>query len=103
MKRLLFLEDLVKSGKADSFARYGLAMEYRKLGRLKEAATVFDDLLQSSPDYLPQYLMAGQLLVELEQVGAARQRLEAGIALARKLGNHHALSELEAFRLTLVS
>ncbi len=98
MKRLEFLRTLVDSGAADAFARYGLAMEYRKLGRLEESAEVFEALLRAEPEYLPQYLMAAQVLSELGRGPEATARVEAGIALARTLGNHHALSELEAFR-----
>jgi predicted Zn-dependent protease len=86
---------MVASGQADAFARYGLAMEYRKAGRIDEALQVFSDLRQSEPGYIPQYLMAGQMLTEASRIAEARDWLVAGKQAARAAGNTHALGELE--------
>ena len=40
-KRLQMLEKLTSSDSADSFAFYGLAMEYRKEGRVDDALATF--------------------------------------------------------------
>ena len=45
--------------------------------------------------YLPQYLMAGQTLVEAGRPSDAREWLEAGVALARSQGEMKTLGELE--------
>jgi tetratricopeptide (TPR) repeat protein len=92
--RLELLERLVASGQTDSFGRYALAMEYKKLGRSEEAVAVFTDLRDRDPDYLPTYQMAGQLLTELDRPEDARRWLEAGLALARRLGNDKTADEL---------
>ena len=94
-KRLEMLEKLTSSGKADAFAWYGLAMEYRKLGRLEDALDAFETLRKSHSDYLPMYLMAGQLLLENQRPSEARSWLEQGITLARQRGDAKALAELE--------
>jgi predicted Zn-dependent protease len=94
-KRLALLEKMVADGKADSFARYALAMEYRKLGRMQDALSAFESLRGADPGYLAQYLMAGQLLIESGRSPEARDWLEAGIALARKNGDAKALGELQ--------
>lgn len=95
-KRLDMLEKLVATGKADSFARYALALEYRKLGRLEDALTAFTALREADDRYLAQYLMAGQILLELRRPDEARVWLEQGIAVAREQGNAQALGELES-------
>jgi hypothetical protein len=100
-KRLVLLERLLASGQADSFAHYGLAMEYKKLGRIDDALSVFVTLRQKDRSYVPQYLMAGQMLAAAARPAEARDWLEQGIAEARSTGNTHALSELEGALATL--
>ena len=94
-KRLEMLEKLTHSGKADSFAWYALAMEYRKEKRIPEALATFEKLRQSDPDYVPMYLMAGQMLMETERNAEAVPWLEQGAERARARGDMKALSELE--------
>ncbi len=94
-KRLAFLEQLHNDGKADSFALYGLAMEYRKLERTEDSLRTFEELRERDPDYLAMYLMAGQLLIEAGRGADARVWLEQGIALAERAGNGKALGELQ--------
>ncbi len=95
-KRLEMLEKLVASGKADSFAQYALAMEYRNAGRTDDALAAFGALRTADPDYLPAYLMAGQLLVEASRTSEARGWVEAGIELATRKGDAKARNELAA-------
>lgn len=95
-KRLEMLVRMVESGKADSFAHYALALEYRKSGQFDEALEVFKLLRSQDPAYLPMYLMAGQILVSQSRPGDARDWLTAGIGVAEKQGNAKALSELQA-------
>jgi predicted Zn-dependent protease len=95
-KRLALLEQMTQSGKADSFAWYGLAMEYKKENRIDAALGAFQELRGRFPDYVPQYLMCGQMLLDEARAPEARGWLEAGVALARSRGESKALSELES-------
>lgn len=95
-KRLMMLESLTQSGKADDFAWYALGLEYRSLDRRDDALRTFEALRARSPEYLPIYLMAGQMLIEAGQAEDARHWLEAGISVARARGDHKTLGELEA-------
>ncbi len=95
-KRLAFLEQHCASAGADSFAFYGLGMEYRKEGRVDDAVATFDKLKDKDPDYLPLYLMAGQTLIDAGRAVEAKAWLEAGIAVAQRKGDSHALGELES-------
>jgi tetratricopeptide (TPR) repeat protein len=94
-KRLEFLVKLTSAGSEDAFAWYGLAMEYRALERHDEALATFEKLRERTPDYVPMYLMCGQMLEKLGRVADARTWLAAGIEAARQKGDTHAMSELE--------
>lgn len=100
-KRLAFLEKLVAEGKADSFGQYGLALEYRSLGRLDEAVAAFAALRAKDPDYVAMYLMAGQILVEQGNKGEAIAWLDEGLAVAEKKRDSHAAGEIASLRDTL--
>ena len=93
-KRLEMLEKLTSAGQADAFAWYGLAMEYRKLGRFDEALATFQTLRSHHPEYVAMYLMAGQLLLEKNRAPDAREWLEQGVVIAQQRGDHKALGEL---------
>jgi hypothetical protein len=95
-KRLEMLEKFAGAGTVDSFGLYALAMEYRKAERPSDALATFETLRARDPDYLPMYLMAGQLLTEEDRSIDARGWLEAGILLATKKGDTKARSELTA-------
>lgn len=94
-KRLEMLEKITNSGQAEAFAWYGLAMEYRKLGRVDDALATFRTLRTNDPEYTAMYLMAGQMLIESNRAQDAREWLEQGIAVAQKRGDFKALGELE--------
>lgn len=95
-KRLEMLEKLAAQENVDSFALYGLAMEYRKESRTADAIAAFERLRAKDPSYLPMYLMAGQLLLDEERPGDAKTWLEAGVALAMQKGDAKAKNELLA-------
>jgi tetratricopeptide (TPR) repeat protein len=93
-KRLAMLEKLTASGTADSFAWYALALEYKSAGRADDALRTFETLRSKDPEYVPMYLMAGQLLLDAGQPAEARPWLEQGIELAERKGDGKALGEL---------
>jgi tetratricopeptide (TPR) repeat protein len=95
-KRLAFLEQHTASGTADSFAFYGLGMEYRKEGRIDDALATFAKLKAKDADYVPMYLMAGQMLIDAGRSAEARTWLETGIEVAQRKGDSHALGELQS-------
>jgi predicted Zn-dependent protease len=78
----------------DPFARYSLAMALRSAGDRAGAAAEFLELTRRSPDYVPTYLMLGQVLEELDRDGEAMHAFEAGVAAARRKGDGHAEREL---------
>lgn len=100
-KRLEFLLKMTSSGSEDPFVWYGLAMEYRSLERTDEALSTFEELRRKVPDYVPMYLMCGQMLESMSRAADARSWLQAGIDAARRKGDAHAASELESALSTL--
>ncbi len=95
-KRLEFLLKLTSKGDGDPFAWYGLAMEFRGLARYGEALAIFEQLRARAPDYVPMYLMCGQMLESMGRTNDARAWLSAGLEAARTKGDGHALSELQS-------
>ena len=94
-KRLAYLEKVTSEGSKDSFAWYGLALEYKSLGRTDDALRTFETLRKNDPAYVAMYLMCGQMLADAGRADA-REWLEAGIAAARAKGDTHALGELQS-------
>lgn len=95
-KRLAMLEKMTAGGSKDPFAWYGLAMEYKGLGRHDEALATFTKLRELDAGYVPQYLMCGTMLAELGRAAEARTWLEQGAEAARKKGDAHAAGEIES-------
>lgn len=96
MDRVTTFKTFISRSPADPFPRYGLAMEYKGSGRLAEAWTAFEELLQTFPEYVPAYLMAGGTLVALGRSGEAAEVYRKGIEVAGQRGDQHARKELEA-------
>jgi predicted Zn-dependent protease len=97
-KRLEFLLQQTAPGGAERdnpFAWYGLAMEYRSLSRHEEALAVFESLRNRTPDYVPMYLMCGQMLEQMGRPEQAKKWLILGVEAARRKGDAHAAGELE--------
>ena len=94
-KRLAYLEKITSEGSTDPFAWYGLAIEYKTLGRVDDALRTFASLRSKNPDYVPMYLMCGQMLADAGRPDA-REWLEAGVKAATAKRDSHALGELES-------
>jgi tetratricopeptide (TPR) repeat protein len=80
---------------------YGLAMEYRSLGRLDEALAAFARVHELDVRYVPAYFMCAQVLAERGDIEAARAELDRGMAAAREVGDEHAYGEMDAMRASL--
>jgi len=96
MDKVAMLNEILAQNPTDAFARYGLAMEYAGRGETDTALTEFSRLLDQHPDYTAGYFMAAQTLAKAERIDEAKVRLTQGISSARRTGNQHALSEMQA-------
>ena len=93
--RLEILKGMVEQNPADSFARYGLAMEYRNTGDLEAAVGEFRALMAANPDYSPAYFHGGQTLERLGRIEEAREVYLEGIEVTTRSGDQHAKSEMQ--------
>ena len=91
------LTQFLNANPKDSFARFGLAMEYATLGESDKALENFQKLWESNPNYVAAYFQAGKLLAKAGKTDAARQVLSDGIQAATRIQDQHAKSEMEAF------
>lgn len=96
MDRVALLNEILTQNPNDTFARYGLALEYSNRGDIEQALKEFGQLLTVSPDYTPGYFMAAQTLAKAERIEESKKMLQDGIASAKRTGNGHAQSEMEA-------
>ena len=96
MDRIAALNDILTENPKDTLARYGLAMEYSKQGDFDRALAEFSILLGNDPNYTAGYFMAAQTLAKAARTEEAKKMLGDGIACARRTGNLHAQSEMEA-------
>jgi predicted Zn-dependent protease len=96
MDRVAMLTEILAQNPKDAFARYGLAMEYSNQGNVESALEEFGKLLGAHPDYTAGYFMAAQTLARTNRVEEAKKMLGEGIVSARRTGNTHAQSEMEA-------
>jgi len=91
--RIDILQQLLAQNPANSFARYGLAMEYVKAGELHRAVDEFNAVLAADPSYSYAYFHGGQTLEKLGQLDQARYLYRRGIDTTR---DPHARCELES-------
>jgi predicted Zn-dependent protease len=101
MDRITMLTEILEQAPNDAFARYGLALEFSKTGDTERALEEFKKLLVAHPDYTAGYFMAAQTLAAATRQDEARQMLADGIDSARRTGNTHAQSEMEAMLVEL--
>lgn len=93
--RAEMLEEFIEQRPNDSFAHYGLAMEYAGAGRSEDALAAFQKLLGLNPDYTAAYHQAGLLLEKLGRMEEARAMLQRGIEVAARTGEAHSRTEME--------
>lgn len=94
-ERLEALKGMVLQDPKNSLVRYGLAMEYGRLGQLEQAVSEHRALIEVNPDYCYAYFHGGQALEKLGRLEEARTMYREGILAAHRTGDEHARSELQ--------
>ncbi len=74
---------------------YGLANEYVKLERWREAADALHRVVKLNPDFTAAYQMLGTALLSLGEGAEARQVWTAGVEVAQRTGAWKARQHLE--------
>ena len=90
------LKQMVAQDPGNSFARYGLALEYSNGGALEQAVAEFENLIRQDENYSAAYFHAGQALEKLGRVEQARTMYEKGIEVTTRKGDAHTRGEIEA-------
>ena len=80
-KRLQMLEAMIAKGTSDPFVYYARALELRGAGRREQALQALSETRDRFASYVPSYLAAGQLAIELPS-GPAR----TGVGWPRRSG-----------------
>ncbi len=96
--RLEIIQQMLAQKPNDTFLLYGLANEYKNAGDLAKAIEIYNQLLQGNPDYVAAYYHCGQAHEKAGDEEAAAAVYERGMEVARRIGDTHALSELQAAR-----
>ena len=99
--RLNQLFQMQKDLPNDPFLLFAIAKEYEKLKQMDKALEYYLDLQSKSPDYVGLYYHLGKVYEHFEKITEAFQAYTAGIAIAKKQGDQHSLSELAGARLYL--
>ena len=101
MARREQIEDRLRESPEDLFLNYAYAMELAKEGDVPAAQAAFEQVRQLDENYVPAYFQEGQLLAGADQIDQARAILQAGIGVARRINDTHALGEMTEFLETL--
>ena len=87
---------MVEQNPADSFRRYGLAMEYANSGDMETAMDEFIKLLDHNPNYSAAYFHGAQTLEKMGRIDEAKGLYRRGIEVTSAIGDDHTCSELQA-------
>lgn len=94
-ERLKNLLELAQADPSKSFTWYGIAMEYRGLGRTDDAVATFRKLIGQDPRYVAAYHQLALTLRDAGRIDEAKQVFRDGIEVAEQVGNQHALGEMQ--------
>jgi len=94
--RRVALEQSLAEDPADTFLRYGLAMQCLREGDVEEGRQRLLALIADHPDdQVAAYQQLGQSYAESGEAGPAVETLRRGIDRARARGDWHAAGEME--------
>ena len=96
MDRIAKIKEFLKTNPDDNFLRHALALEYIKLEDNVSARELFEAILTASPDYVGSYYHLAKLLEKMDETPLAIEWYEKGMAAAKKAGDNHSYSELQA-------
>ena len=92
------LEASLAEDPADTFLRYGLALQCLNEGDIAEGREQLLSLIADHPnDQVPAHQQLGQSFMATDEAELARLWFGRGIAKARAVGDLHAAGEMEGF------
>ena len=96
--RLDSLLSMYSENQNDAFLTYALAKEYESSEDYQKAIEFYEKLDTIDPNYVGKYYHHGKLLWKLQKDEEALLVLDKGIAVAKEVGDGHALGELRQIR-----
>jgi predicted Zn-dependent protease len=101
-RRRLMVEQSLAEDPADSFLRYGVAVQCLREGDIDEGRDRLRALIADHPeDQVAAYQQLGQSYAETGEMTAAVAVLRTGVEKARAAGLEHAAEEMEGLLQTL--
>ena len=101
MSRKAQIEAMLAESPQDPFLRFALAKEFEKEGADADAKDIYAALLADQPEYVGTYYHLGKTLERLNEQAEAWRIYTEGIAITKRLGEKHAMSELAGARMEL--
>lgn len=99
--RLSNLLDLLNQQPNDGFLLFAIAKEYENLQDIPNALKYYEHLRKNDPEYVGLYYHLADLYKEMEDFEKAIHVFDQGIAIAEKIKDLHALSELKSAKMNL--
>lgn len=93
--RIESLKRMLERNPNDTRIRFGLAMEYERLGRWEDAATELTSYLANADDEGNGWGRLGRALTEMGRDEEAREAYRRGVEAANRHGHPSMASELE--------
>jgi len=93
--RLARILEMLSNSPNDEFLLFALAQEHKNAGRTNESILAFKNLRTKHPDYVGLYYHYAAVLAVSSHDQAAEEVYKAGIEVAQKVGDQHALAELK--------
>lgn len=100
-QRIKQLFDFHKKDPNNTFVLFAIAQEYLKLEKTEEAEKYFKELLEIDQDYGGAYYHLGKLYELKGEKDKAVNTYKEGIAINQKIGDQHAVGELNQALLLL--
>ncbi len=97
MEKRAQFEAMLAQSPDDVFILYALAMLDVSDGLNDSALARFERLIELDGDYVPAWFQSGQLLARIGRSTEARNTLQQGIAVAERIGDRHAVLEMNDF------
>jgi tetratricopeptide (TPR) repeat protein len=97
MPSIADLEKLLAAEPHDAFLLYGMALEHAKTNNHAKAIEWYDRCLAADPAYCYAYFHKARSQAALGQTEKAIATLTTGSVAARRAGDGHAASEIQAY------
>lgn len=94
-KRLEQLNALLEKRPEDPFLWHAKGLELARAGAWSEALPLYQKAVALDEHHVGTYYHLGKAYEELDQLEKARDTYQKGIAIATRLGDHHAKGELQ--------